>query len=116
MVTTRGIARSTGAGESVTDTRARPRTTERTDLVTAILSLWLITGLYVDGWAHLNRPSEETFFTPWHGILYTGWLGAALWISAALSVASTAVLLCVRDVRRVRVAQRPSARRARRGS
>ena len=81
MVTTRGIARSTGAGESVTDTRARPRTTERTDLVTAILSLWLITGLYVDGWAHLNRPSEETFFTPWHGILYSGFFAVEVWMA-----------------------------------
>ena len=44
-------------------------------------SAWMIVGLFIDGWAHdNNRP--ESFFTPWHGILYSGFLastGAALW-------------------------------------
>lgn len=42
---------------------------------------WMIVGLFIDGWAHdNNRP--ESFFTPWHGILYSGFLAstlAALW-------------------------------------
>ena len=42
---------------------------------------WMIVGLFIDGWAHdNNRP--ESFFTPWHGILYSGFLAstaAAVW-------------------------------------
>ena len=38
---------------------------------------WLITGAYLDAWAHRNIPRLETFFTPWHGVLYSGMLAAA---------------------------------------
>lgn len=48
-------------------------------------NLWIISGLFLDGWFHIHRPGGETFFTPWHGILYSG-VGAAiavhLWQSA----------------------------------
>lgn len=38
-------------------------------------ALWLIGGLYLDGWAHHHlETSLETFFTPWHGVFYTGFL------------------------------------------
>jgi hypothetical protein len=37
---------------------------------------WIITGLFLDGWYHINRPEAESFFTPWHGILYSGVLVA----------------------------------------
>ena len=43
-------------------------------------------------------------FAIWGPIADGVGIGAALWISGVLSVASTAMLLCVRDVRRVRVA------------
>jgi hypothetical protein len=43
---------------------------------------WLILGLFVDGWAHVNLPGLETFFTPWHGLLYSGLLAGALWLAA----------------------------------
>lgn len=52
----------------------------------ACATLWFITGLFLDGWAHLHIPKLETFFTPWHGILYSGYflstgtiLGITLW-------------------------------------
>ena len=35
-------------------------------------STWILVGLFVDGWFHINSPGLETFFTPWHGILYSG--------------------------------------------
>jgi hypothetical protein len=38
----------------------------------------LITGLFSDGWAHEHH-LVDTFFTPWHGVLYTGFLLSALW-------------------------------------
>ena len=64
----------------------RGRTTEaasawRADVVTGLLGLWMTLGSYVDGWAHTHLIStQESFLTPWHGILYSGWLGAAAWI------------------------------------
>lgn len=34
-------------------------------------STWILVGLYLDGWFHLHREAES-FFTPWHGVLYSG--------------------------------------------
>ncbi len=44
------------------------------DWLMAAFGLWLIGGLYLDGWAHNHNPNLETFFTPWHGVLYSGFL------------------------------------------
>ncbi|MDQ4142705.1 MAG: hypothetical protein M3198_03015 [Actinomycetota bacterium] len=53
----------------------------RSHLVTGLLLVWMTFGTYLDGWAHTHVVStEEGFLTPWHGILYSGWLGAAAWI------------------------------------
>lgn len=53
----------------------------RTHLITGVLGVWMTFGTHVDGWAHTHVLStEETFFTPWHGILYSGWLLLAAWI------------------------------------
>lgn len=43
--------------------------------------LWLILGLFSDGWAHHNIPELESFFTPWHGVLYSGFVAVALWFA-----------------------------------
>ncbi|HEV8653431.1 MAG TPA: hypothetical protein VG276_29540 [Actinomycetes bacterium] len=50
------------------------------DLLTVVLSAWLIGGLFVDGWAHSTRPLLETFFTPWHAMFYSGFAATALWV------------------------------------
>lgn len=52
------------------------------DLVTALLGTFLVGGVYLDGWAHLHKPGLETFFTPWHGVLYGGFLALAAWLVA----------------------------------
>src|SRR5215212_3495557 len=49
----------------------------RFDRIMALLSAWLIAGAYLDGWAHNHISDLETFFTPWHGILYSGFASAA---------------------------------------
>jgi hypothetical protein len=36
--------------------------------------LWFTGGAFTDAWAHNNIPRLETFWTPWHGILYSGLL------------------------------------------
>lgn len=38
---------------------------------------WLIGGLNIDIWAHINRPESESFFSPWHGIMYSGFAAHA---------------------------------------
>src|SRR5215813_3368070 len=38
----------------------------------AILSAWLIGGLFLDGWAHFHGLVDNTFFTPWHAVFYSG--------------------------------------------
>lgn len=54
----------------------------RRDLATVLTGSWLITGLFVDGWAHNTFASElETFFTPWHALLYSGYVATAIVVS-----------------------------------
>jgi hypothetical protein len=58
----------------------RPRATLTENAITIFFGLWMIAGLFVDGFAHANlRSTIESFFTPWHGILYSGFASAALW-------------------------------------
>jgi hypothetical protein len=55
----------------------------RFDWLMAVLGAWLLGGLYLDGWAHTHVPALETFFTPWHAILYSGYFasaGALAWV------------------------------------
>lgn len=44
--------------------------------VVALAGFFLM-GIYLDGWAHNHVPELETFFTPWHAVLYTGFFGLA---------------------------------------
>ncbi len=55
-------------------------TRRRDDVVTVVASLWLMIGLFVDGWAHNNLAELETFFTPWHGVFYSGFTATGLWM------------------------------------
>lgn len=48
--------------------------------VTTAFGVWLVLGLFTDGWAHLNVSGPETVFTPWHGVLYSGFSAGALWL------------------------------------
>ncbi|MGI9085359.1 MAG: hypothetical protein ACR2FE_08685 [Aeromicrobium sp.] len=58
---------------------------DRFNAIAAILGLLVIAGLYSDGWAHINIGGLESFFTPWHGLLYgsftllTGWIAFGTW-------------------------------------
>jgi hypothetical protein len=58
---------------------ARPATV-REDVVSALLSACMVAGILSDGWAHVHLPDTlEGFFTPWHGLLYAGFVGTAAW-------------------------------------
>ena len=62
------------------DATARPRASYRDDLVTIVLGLWFVVGLLLDAWAHNNLRGLESFFTPWHGVFYSGFAATAAWI------------------------------------
>jgi hypothetical protein len=47
----------------------------------ALSSVWFATGLYLDGWAHTHE-LPDSFFTPWHGVIYSGFSLAALFLVA----------------------------------
>lgn len=48
---------------------------QRDQLLSAVFGLWMILGLFLDGWAHDNQ-KPESFFTPSHGVLYSGFTAA----------------------------------------
>ncbi len=52
------------------------------NLVTLLGGIWLTAGLFIDGYAHANiiDTATEDFFTPWHGIFYSGFTFSAAWI------------------------------------
>ncbi|WP_433341949.1 hypothetical protein [Micromonospora sp. CA-111912] len=57
-----------------------PPATRREDLVTVLFGACLTAGAMSDGWAHSNIvESIEGFFTPWHGLLYAGFVATAAW-------------------------------------
>lgn len=41
-------------------------------------AFWAVVGLFLDGWAHSEK-KPDSFFTPWHGVLYSGFSLAAAW-------------------------------------
>lgn len=52
----------------------QPTSSLRYDWIAAFLSLLGVIGGYTDLWAHTHIPQLETFFTPWHGVLYGSFL------------------------------------------
>ncbi|MGY0235187.1 hypothetical protein [Longispora urticae] len=51
----------------------------REDALTTFFGAWLVGGALADGWAHNNIRTLETIFTPWHAILYSGFIATGLW-------------------------------------
>lgn len=61
-----------------------PTLSLRFDAIIAVLGLWVTAGLYLDGWYHNTfQDSIESFFTPWHAVLYSGVLASGLVLIAA---------------------------------
>jgi hypothetical protein len=59
----------------------RQRSSWRDDMTTAALCGWVVAGMALDAWAHQNASELETFFTPWHGVLYSGFLVLLAWMA-----------------------------------
>jgi hypothetical protein len=66
------------ASTEKTSTRALER---RDEFFFVLLGAWITLGVYVDGWAHSNLTTPESFFTPWHGLLYSGIAAANGWVA-----------------------------------
>lgn len=57
-----------------------PIATRAEDTAAAIFGTWMIGGGLLDAWAHVHVTDElESFATPYHAVLYTGYLAVALW-------------------------------------
>lgn len=74
---------------SLTEARAtkstRPADGLGFDWLMAAVSGWLVGGMWLDAWAHHNVPATlETFFTPWHAVLYSGLLATNVVLLLAL--------------------------------
>lgn len=54
------------------------------DRVMLVCSAWFVGGVYLDGRAHVHL-KVETFYTPWHVVLYSGFGAASV---AALPMTS----------------------------
>lgn len=54
--------------------------TRRDEIALAVFGIWITGGLFLDGWAH-NAGKPETFFTPWHAVLYSGILASIAWFT-----------------------------------
>jgi hypothetical protein len=80
MATAAPALRHTGF---ITNTRTeRPQLKRRDHLITMLFAFWTMFGVFLDGWAHSEIiDTLESFFTPWHAVLYTGFTGAAVWIT-----------------------------------
>ena len=59
-----------------------PADSVRLDWIITISSCVNIVGLFIDGWAHNHGFVDDSFFTPWHAVLY----GAILFAGFALIV------------------------------
>lgn len=77
-------ARAATVGSDATSHRSavadRYVTSPREDLVTTVLAALMVGGVLTDAWAHVNIiDTIESFFTPWHAMLYTGFAATAAW-------------------------------------
>jgi hypothetical protein len=50
------------------------------DYTMAICSVWIAGGFFLDAWAHGHVP-VESFFTPYHGVFYSGMLAGAIGVA-----------------------------------
>jgi hypothetical protein len=76
------VTSSAAAMELIRDRGSTPATSWF-EWVVVGLSIWLMSGAYLDSWAHRHLASLETFFTPWHGVLYSGLLAILIFLAVS---------------------------------
>ncbi|GER86165.1 hypothetical protein KDW_03270 [Dictyobacter vulcani] len=61
----------------------------RFDLLFSLATVWFLAGACLDAWAHSHLARLETFFTPWHAVLYSGFLATALVLFGVICINRT---------------------------
>src|SRR5438445_1003143 len=64
---------------------ARPLPAGALAWLVVFASAWFVGGVFLDGWAHNHGKVDNTFFTPWHAVLYSGYGALAGVLLAALA-------------------------------
>ncbi|MDE2854582.1 MAG: hypothetical protein OXN88_10465 [Chloroflexota bacterium] len=64
---TDAVMPSASAGRAIA---GLPADNIRLDWIMALVSCAIVFGLYIDGWAHNHDKVDDSFFTPWHALLY----------------------------------------------
>ncbi|MDQ6661874.1 MAG: hypothetical protein M3Z24_13040, partial [Chloroflexota bacterium] len=82
-MTTRAVAR--GVDVAPIAKQGQVAGSAKFDALMLIPCFWLLGGGYLDGWAH-NHIRLETFFTPWHAVLYSGLLAVLAFHFGALVI------------------------------
>ncbi|MGB1589699.1 MAG: hypothetical protein ACPHDO_05115 [Candidatus Poseidoniaceae archaeon] len=54
------------------------------DIMVLALGLWCLGGLLIDSFAHISGTVDDTFFTPWHAVWYSGATAYGAYIFYAL--------------------------------
>lgn len=67
-------------------TRKRPLDRVRLEWLTTPLAAWTVGGIFLDGWAHDHGKTDASFFTIWHGLLYSGFAVLSLTLVIALFI------------------------------
>ena len=62
-------------------TREFPPNSVRFDWIVVLLEAWWVGGVFVDGWADNHGKVDQSFFTPWHAVLYAGCFVNALFFA-----------------------------------
>lgn len=62
-----GVMPATSAARAIA---GLPAENVRLDWAMALISCAIVFGLFLDGWAHNHGQVDDSFFTPWHALLY----------------------------------------------
>jgi hypothetical protein len=54
------------------------------DWLFTVLSTLLVGGVFLDGWAHNHGKVDQSFFTPWHAMLYSAYVLVAVFLAWTL--------------------------------
>ncbi len=84
MVRATELARTevAAARELIRDRGSIPAT-RRFEWIVVVLCTWLLGGAYLDAWAHRHLATLESFFTPWHAVLYSGMFAILIFLGVS---------------------------------
>lgn len=73
-----------GVGSAPTTQAGQPAGSIGFDWLFIALSTLLIGGVFLDGWAHNHGKVDQSFFTPWHAVLYSGFAIVAAFLAVVV--------------------------------